>query len=222
VRVAVKGEPQGTVRTRVYKDLKEDIITCKLRPGDPVGEVELARTHRSSRTPVREALNMLERDGLILSIPHRGYFITEVSIRKVQDFFEVRALLESHCAELAAGARRPEDVAELQRLARACIVGGRKDTFRQALAQNRRFHLKLAECSRNQYLVDVLSDLFDQIARVQYLELDAMPAGAMVATEEHLDILEAIQRGDAPAARELMNTHVRSSLRALLDRVFQR
>src|SRR5579863_8467024 len=91
-----------TASTRTYSTLKQDIITCELKPGASVSEAELCRRYNVGRTPVREACRRLHEEALIQIIPFRGYFIAPVTIEEYRSLHEAQFVIEPACAALAA------------------------------------------------------------------------------------------------------------------------
>src|SRR5688572_7114528 len=86
-----ESEPVTTAQS-VYMALRDAIITCEMRPGEPISEQALADRYQTSRTPVREACNLLHKEGLLDSIPHKGFFIPEMTLQKVQDLYQARMI----------------------------------------------------------------------------------------------------------------------------------
>src|SRR5512135_1463205 len=87
---------------RVYQALRRDIVTAVLRPGEAVSEKELAARYNSSRTPVREAALRLEEQNLLRNVPNRGYFVTHLTVKDLNDIYEYRLSVECTSAEFAA------------------------------------------------------------------------------------------------------------------------
>src|SRR6186997_787445 len=108
-------EQEGEVE-RVYRLLKGWILDGRLRPGDLLSEAEYARQCETSRTPIREACNLLSKEKWIQRIRHKGYVIPAISIREIIEVYEYRKLLECFCAERAAASATPEEVRRLREL----------------------------------------------------------------------------------------------------------
>jgi DNA-binding GntR family transcriptional regulator len=112
------------LRERVYEELRHDIVSCELMPGAEIREAELAARFEVSKSPVRDALISLEREGLVITIPRQGYRVAPVSISDMLDMFHLRAALER--ANIERGAQhgsRQMDCSEGQ--VRGCVQGGR-------------------------------------------------------------------------------------------------
>src|SRR5512133_2684203 len=92
---------QTILRQQIYKEIKHDIITCTLAPGEPVSENQFVDRFNVSKTPIREALTSLVQDGLLEYIPNRGFSITGVSIKDIQEIFEARIIYETTLYKMA-------------------------------------------------------------------------------------------------------------------------
>jgi len=202
---AKRRAPQSQ-KTRVYQRLRGDILTLALKPGELVVENELARRFGVSKTPVREALALLEQDGLVSVLPRRGYLVTAVTAADVYEMFEVRAALEGTAAELAATRMTAEDLERLEGLnnPREALLreGGLRlgrHAMQQLLDYNRQFHLTIAAAARNGRLLKLIRRVLDDGMRLIAIGYVA---------NEHDEILAALRAGDPVRARAAMVNHV--------------
>jgi DNA-binding GntR family transcriptional regulator len=184
---------------RVYRELKDDILRCVLRPGQAVYEGELSARYGVSKTPIREALNTLRQEGYVEVMPRRGYLIAPISLQDVQQILALRLILEPAAAELAALRVSGEELRQLRRLAQ------RSSRTNQAehSPPDRAFHLAVAEASGNPRLAACIGRLLEEVQRVYYLcptldEVDKAPPN------RHLALVEALMKGDPQLARETM------------------
>ena len=113
-------ETKNTLRDSVYSSLKAMIVTGQIPPGSRVTENDIAVKLNVSRTPVREAFNRLERDGLVTGRPRQGYVVTEFDINMFREAFEIRELLDGHATQLAAAAATETDMARLRAMLAEC------------------------------------------------------------------------------------------------------
>jgi len=113
-------QPKNTLRDSVYTSLKAMIVTGQIPPGSRVTESDIAAKLNVSRTPVREAFNRLERDGLVTGRPRQGYVVTEFDINMFREAFAIRELLDGHATELAAAAATDKDKARLRAMLAEC------------------------------------------------------------------------------------------------------
>lgn len=208
----------------VHNTLRDQILEWQLLPGAALGESELANRLGVSRTPVREALRSLEREGLVTIAPQRGAMVTEVSISSVSQLFQMRDALETYAARLAA--RQGElDVfeqlaTELQRVyddLEAIPSGTRipdelHSTHRAVIS---RFDDTIRDATRNVYLQGALRDVYGHVARLRRLS-QLNPDRTRLAAAEHVEICLAICARDEENAARKTAEHLRSSLQHIL------
>lgn len=199
--------------SRVYAILKSRILTCAFRPGMRIIEKDLTEALHVSRTPLREALNRLALERLVELTPYRGYAVAPVRLDDIRNLCELRRIVESEAAGLAAERASTDDVAELLRMAELRYAPGDPATYQTYLQDNSNFHRAVARCTRNERLEATVASVLEQIQRPMYLALDVgLDAGP--ATAEHLDIVAAIRDHDPERARrvtreQLVNTEKR-------------
>lgn len=190
---------------RAYKLLQDKITTLELAPGEAINDQALADELELELTPVREALKLLAHDGLV-TIQPKGIYVVDVSLPDLEQLSELRLILESYSAQLAAQRARPDDIAVLDALCQeqADIPTGEA---RRLFEVDHKFHQAVAQASHNRYLASVLESFFGLSQRLWYLvlpHLEFLPA----AVEMHLDMVEAIKAGDDYTAAEIMRTHI--------------
>ncbi len=196
----VSGEREGEV-DRVYRLLKAWILDARLRPGDFLSEVDLARQCETSRTPVREACNLLSQEKWIQRIRHKGYVIPPISIREIIEVYEYRKLLECFCAERAAATATPDEVKALRDI---IAIEDRLDLdMSEFLKANQDFHLQLGEIARNQRIYDQLVLTLEYVHRLDILstQRDNRPV-------PHRDIVRAIEARNVAEASRAMAEHI--------------
>jgi len=187
---------------RAYAQIKAGIIDGLYPPGAALSEPTLATAHGMSRTPIREGLSRLWQEGYLDRVPGRGYFVARVTVQSINDTFDVRRLLEGAAVARAAELATPDDVGLLRELAELPA----RD-YREAEVANARFHLAIARTARNTLATELIERCLAQIDR--FLSLGASPSQFQAgASEAHLQIVDAIARHDAAAARALMEDHL--------------
>jgi DNA-binding GntR family transcriptional regulator len=212
-----------TQKERAYRYLRERFENGELKPGDRVSDLALSREIDGvSRTPIREALNQLASEGLIEFIPHRGAFVRRPDLREIEEFYELRELLEGHAASRLAAAPDPVALAELEKRVdeMASMVddlkSGDDSLSTEATRRQRRldleFHRILLEACGNCRLSRIVEDSRVLARPFEAMETRMWPASLRSATREHAAILEAIQAGDSERARHAMTSHIHSSL----------
>jgi DNA-binding GntR family transcriptional regulator len=210
------GSKHISLAQQAYTTLKRDIISCKLRPGEVVVESELATAYGMSKTPIREALNLLRNEGFVQVLPRRGTLIKPIDVQDVQHTFFLRMLLEPEAAALAASRATGEQLKRLTDLASA-PPAERKAPATQAdrLLRNRLFHVALAEASGIPRLIAIVGSLHEEVERFynsERLRKSGDPTG-----EHHHAILEAVLTGDADLARSLMTENIKASRQHLIE-----
>ncbi len=200
---------------RIYSALKHRILTCTLQPGQRLMEKDLAQELGVSRTPLREALNRLALEQLVLLTHYRGYAVTPVLVDDIRKLSELRMIVESAGAVLAAERATEAEIEELRNLAALRYVPGDRNTYEQYLRDNSAFHQALVKCTKNERLESVVVSVLDQIQRPLYLGLDT-GLDAEAATAEHYDLVDAVAAHDGPRARQVMADQIkRAEMRIL-------
>lgn len=205
---------------RVYQEIKWRIVYGKYRPGAHVSEATLARVHRASRTPIREALSRLSEDGYVERGTGRGFVIAPVTVTMIRNTFQLRRLLEGAAAALAAEAATADEIRQMRDLAEYHYREGDPESYRAALARNLEFHLAVAAASHNDLLVDMVQYCLMQLDRVLSLGADFKPFREG-STEEHGAVVDAIERRDSRKARNVMERHLDRTGRLIMDNVMR-
>lgn len=191
---------------QVYQRLRAEVLSCKLEPGTDISEAELAERFGVSKTPVREALAALRQDGLVRTFPRRGYQITPITFGDMNELFDLRTILEAGTAELACDQITEEELDRLRDLANVVYDKDENGTIDAFIAANRNFHLAIAEASRNERLLKILSRQIDELERFFYLGAQLRDVNQETSTE-HYEIVETLARRDKARARDLMIRH---------------
>jgi GntR family transcriptional regulator, rspAB operon transcriptional repressor len=189
---------------RVYRILRDWLITAKLPPGEFLSEADLAERCGTSRTPVREACTRLMQDHWLTRIRRKGFMVTPISVRDIVDLYDYRKLLECYATEKMAQTASHEQLKEL-----AAIVAPEKDpaaSLEQILAANQVFHRRLSEMAGNQRVLGQLNLTLGYVARLDTLCTQTVPGWI-----GHADILRAIERHEPAEARLAMQVHVDAS-----------
>jgi DNA-binding GntR family transcriptional regulator len=205
---------------RTYLEIRQRIVGGRYRPGMHLAESMLARIHRSSRTPVREALSRLLQEGYVELTPKRGYRVTQVTVTLIRNMFQVRYLLEEAAAAQAASSANEEDLERLRALSTSDYEAGQPATYVKALQNNLAFHLTVAQTSHNTLLVDLVRHCLTQMDRVLSLGVDYQPFH-LGTTVEHVQIIDAIASRNAARAKRAMHRHLEHSFDLLLEGIMR-
>ncbi len=188
-----------------YARILERIVSLEMPPGSVVNEARLREELKIGRTPIREALQRLARENLVRSIPHRGTFVTDVNITDLARITEVRVVLESHAARLAAGKAGPADREAIG----ALLEDLRRNITdqRELMELDQRIHRAIYRAAHNPFLESTLERYFNLSLRLWYLVLDRK-VGLRQAVDEHAELLRAVVAGDGERAEATMRKHV--------------
>ncbi len=193
-----------------YQKLKEMIFRQNIIPGQKLIAQDLCDILNMSRTPVINALYMLEREGFIVSVPYRGFYVKPVDIQETIELFEVREALEVQTVQLAIKRMEPGDIEKLEAVALEHKLYMPPYYDRQKIALGTYFHIQIAKIGRNKTLEKLLTtNLEHEYLRFKLERADA--ARMMPAVEEHYQLIERIKRKDAPGTMRLIKRHVQRS-----------
>jgi DNA-binding GntR family transcriptional regulator len=211
---------RGLLRKSTYESLKAMIVTGRLPPGSRVTEIELATRLKVSRTPVREALNQLERDGLVTARPRQGFSIKEFDLTMFRESFDIREVLDGYATELATERMTEADKSRLRSILDECerlaAIPDRtqEDKFLE-LQLGLELHRCIAELSGNEMLRNMLVSILEKCQHYIWLELIWLDEWKD-ARDEHAAIINAMCAGDAQLASELSRRHIRTSRDTIL------
>ena len=205
-----------SLRERIVTRLRDAIITGDLAAKTRLVEPELARQLGVSRTPLREAIRQLEVEGLLTAIPRVGTFVSEVSVRDVEDTYAIRAVLEGLAARQAAENPDPTKAPALRGI--LAELEQKSFDYRVYHEAAGRFHDVIFGLSQNQRLQALYQSLTYQVTRFRSLSL-AIGQRPKVSVREHRRIASAILRGKGSEAERLMRLHIEGALGVLRHRV---
>lgn len=204
------------LRESIYEQLRADILKCKLPPGTEIEAAEIAARFQVSKSPVRDALMHLEREGLVITLPRQGYRVAPVSLPDVEDMFHLRAAMERACMERIVRRASDADLAELDKF-RLFDASAWPDGF---VAYNRAFHRSLAELAKNARMRDQLGDLIDQMERAVLMSLSNVKKGNPNSLlKEHCQIIDALQSRQLKLAERLAERHISAAAKRVNDAI---
>jgi DNA-binding GntR family transcriptional regulator len=204
------GQESGPVG--VLERLRALILTGAYGPDERLVEEQLAERLGVSRTPVRQALTMLEAEGLVEIAPNRGATVCSFSIEDVWDIYDLRAVLEGHAARRAAGKITPGELAIMRELTGEMEgLAGRfedhEEEIRTLVGLNQEFHGIIVEASRNRRLHRLINRTVE-IPLMFKAFFWYTPHERVISNHYHRQILEALEKGDADRAEIIMREHV--------------
>ncbi|MFF5259117.1 GntR family transcriptional regulator [Actinomadura viridis] len=205
-----------TRASEVYEILRDEIVRGDLRPNQRITELELATRLEVSRTPIREALQMLARDELIVS-RRRGWVVYEFTLAEIRHLSEIRAALEGYAAGLAARHAKTEDIDALEQSYRTSLDEVKADR-RRIIVVNDRFHHGVNRLSGNPFLVKMIQKsrryYFNYQAETLYSDDELWRS-----MSDHDFIIAALRRRDAETVERVARGHVEELIRVVEERL---
>lgn len=195
-----------TAAEQAYRQIKSQIITTELLPGSVISEANLMSELNLGRTPIREAIKQLQMENLVTVTPRKGMYVADIAVTDLLQIFEVRVELESFATQLATQRITEQEIAELQRLAKAYQDADPTDKD-FLISLDGEFHTLLAQATHNKFLIKELEYYYNLSLRIWYIALKyAQPED--IDIEAHIEILDAILSRDERQAAERMKKHI--------------
>ncbi len=214
----IKDDEYLPLRDVVFKTLRQEILTGKLKPGERLMEIQLANKLGVSRTPIREAIRKLELDGLVIMIPRRGAEVAQITLKDLKDVMEVRCALDVLAIELACE-RMERD--ERSKLYQACEnfreAVKTKDTRKLAEADVA-FHDAIVLSTGNTRLIQLVSNLSEQMYRYRFEYLKDATSHEMLQ-QEHMEMYQSILKKDKAAAASVVRKHINNQEEAIIKQL---
>jgi len=210
------GSQHQALRDQVLDELRRRIVNGDYPPGQRLTEERLAADFGVSRNPVREALRIVEADGLVTMMPRRGAVVATPEASAVADLFAVRSALETIAARLAAERATPAQVAELRRLLEDARDATEKDDLSRVAELNSALHLAVIGISGNRWLTSIASSMY---LHVHWVFRVGAADRAPHSWKEHIRLIDAIAAGDADEAEAAARAHVDAAAHAARENV---
>jgi DNA-binding GntR family transcriptional regulator len=215
--VPKRGHGRGqTVAGEIWRDLRRRILRGGLPPGTRLVELEIAGETGASQASVREALHLLERDGLVVRRGRCGTFVTEVSDDQMREIFQVRVMVEGFAIRRAVASMTHSRISELGTLVERMREAGRHGDAVSLVEHDMAFHERLLVWADQTTLLRVWALLHGQLERFLVMQdIKSFPDLTEVA-DSHLPVLEALASGDACLAADRLEMHMQRSLSAVV------
>ena len=208
--VLEKFAPEQTYKTKVYTALKQAVVNMDIYSSDEatwLDERQLSEKLGVSRTPVREAVAMLEQEGFVKSMPRRGIMVLKKTRREVIEMVQAWAALESMAARLAVANASDAAIGKLRRLFESFGESHKPSDFLgEYSAANIEFHQTLVQLSGSNTLGDITSNIFMHVRGIRQITI-GRDDRATKSMDDHLAIIEALERRDVEAAERLSRDH---------------
>ncbi|MGW7285793.1 GntR family transcriptional regulator [Streptomyces sp. NPDC054847] len=194
-------------RERVTDALRAAMVAGELRPGEVYSAPNLATRFGVSATPVREAMLDLAKEGLFIAVPNKGFRVTELSDRQLDEYTHIRALIEIPTTADLALTADPAALEALRPVAEEIVTAATAGDLVAYIAADLRFHLGLLSLSGNQHLVEVVSDLRTR-SRLYGLNALVTEGRLKASADEHLEILDALLARDRDQVAKITTRHL--------------
>jgi DNA-binding GntR family transcriptional regulator len=214
---AVLPETRLTMAEKAYRDIKQRILENVFPAGTIMLEQELAELLEMSRTPVREAMIRLAREGMIDIRPRHGMRVLPVSAKDMREIYEILTALESEAAaQIARDGATPARIAELKAAVAQMDETLKADDLEAWARADDRFHRLILDTARNRRLTAIIEQFWDQSHRVRMLtlKLRPKPTGSNI---DHRALVDAIERGDPEEAHRIHHEHRAKNGRMLAE-----
>lgn len=211
-------EERKSLGQHVFDNLKKAIIKGDIAPGSRLIEIRLAQTLGISRTPVREAIHKLEREGYIRKLPRGGFHVLGLDRDDVQETWGIRTVLESYAARLATIKHQKKDLIKLEEKIGLYQRHLDKKNLEKLPQVNTEFHDLLYALSGSPRLIKMINDLRDQIHRFRQMILKNEKMAHM-SNEDHKRMLKYIGRRDAEGVEKLVREHLIRGQEFVLDKL---
>jgi GntR family transcriptional regulator, rspAB operon transcriptional repressor len=212
---------QITLAQKVYEYIREGIIDNRYRQGEPLYEAVLSEELSISRTPVREALKMLHKEGLVSIYPRRGAHVNTIDLNALQEIFQIRELLEPILTEAVTPYISINALSRIESKLLS-IKEKYEETknldVKKARSIGEELHTLIFDTFGNKRLIQILNDLTIERERGCYIATKTGEGKAILFLEQHLGIIAALKERKAEKAKELAAQHVASAKKSLLSR----
>jgi GntR family transcriptional regulator, rspAB operon transcriptional repressor len=195
---------------RVYNQIKNLILCNEIMPGQKLHHQHLSERLGVSRTPIREALTRLVQEGYVSFLPNRGFTCKEIRMQEAEELYELREALEAFAIEKAIATLSDKALRELRDKITTYGRDVQNRFTRERLVYDQDVHLRIAQLAGNETLQNTLSHVFERIVLKRRTDGLYDPARGMAAHQEHLRLLEAMERRDAPAAVAILRNHIQA------------
>jgi DNA-binding GntR family transcriptional regulator len=200
--------------------IRQRIFSRELKPGERIDEQALARDFGISRTPLREALKVLQNEGLVKLVPRRGCFVAKLTQQDLDEIYDMVGLLEGACAARAATLATPADIVRLQRITQRMAQAAAERNYKRYFDANLAAHEAVQEIAGNHWQKNVIQYLRSMCRLSPYVSVGKIPGRLEESLREHEELLAAIEAHDGARAEAAMRRHIentRAALRHLME-----
>ncbi|HYE12518.1 MAG TPA: GntR family transcriptional regulator [Patescibacteria group bacterium] len=203
------------LREIVFETIRNAIISGDLKPGERVMEVQMAESLGVSRTPVREAIRKLELEGLVIMLPRKGAYVSDLSVKDLTEVMEIRASLEGLAAGLASIRIDEAEIEDLEVRALKFHKSIEDEDVDVLILRDLEFHDAIFRASRNERLIQLNNNLIEQVQRFREIYHKKVHK-SKETSKEHYEIVEAISNRDVDKAEKLARVHIENAEKSIL------
>ncbi len=206
------------LRDVVFQTLRQAILTGELKPGERLMEIHLANRLGVSRTPIREAIRMLELEGLVTMIPRKGAEVSRISVQDISDVLEVRGSLDALAVRLACERITKEEIEMLEAAAANFEEAVKTGDLTAVAGADVDFHDKITASTKNKRLIQLMNNLAERVYRYR-MEYIKNTKNHENLIREHAQILSYIKKKDVVHAQEAILKHVNNQEKAIIHQL---
>jgi len=208
--IFLKKEPK-VLAQEVVSDIKRAIVNGMIKPGEKINETQIARDMGISRSPVREALHMLKKEGVVVSIPYKGIFVNLLGKKDIEDMYIIRGLLEAYAIEKVIENKNEKILRCLKKNVEDIEKDVEKKQLQDLVSKDIEFHRNICIFSGNKKLIDIWEGFQTQIEVLINLESGFYERFQLLAVE-HRELLSLIIEGKVKEAQEKIKAHILQAL----------
>jgi DNA-binding GntR family transcriptional regulator len=215
VQPIFRKQDRTTLKAQAFKQIKQAILSGKLKPGDRLIEAELAEKMGISRFPIREALGYLEKEGLVVTSPFKGTYISQLDEKDLEELYTLRSALEELAIRTLMAKIDKGKIAKLESVLKAMEKAAQKGNVDRLISEDLRFHRTICELSDHRRLLEMWLTLEHQLR--SFIVLEDIYKGSDRLLKTHYPVLEAIKDGDGELAEKHIRTHLMEALSLLKE-----
>ncbi len=199
------------LKHKAYDAIRQRIIDLDLRPSEKLIEQRLCDQLGFSKSPIREAIQRLEQEGLVYSLPFKGCFVADINEKGIREIFQLREALEAFCIKIGCETSSKKEIQEIKKFFEKAEKALGDENLKQCYVFDRQLHELLISHSKNAKIIQTYSTLKDHLYR--YWNISTLISERVAKShEQHLLIIEALEQGDKILAETRLSDHLKSVL----------
>jgi DNA-binding GntR family transcriptional regulator len=195
------------LRYKAYDEIKKRIIFYDLKPGEKIFESDIAKKLKMSRTPVREALLMLENEKLLECTDKLGFIVRKLASNVVSEYFDIRSVIEEFAIPLIVERITPSEMKVLRKNVEEARKSVETVEMHNIIRYETEFHQILYKSTKSEVFIETISHLVDKFHWLRAISLHA-PGGANESVRDHENMLKALEKNDASELKRLTKLHL--------------